>query len=38
VYLVGRDGRVEWAHVDANWRRRAEPAEVVARLAALTGR
>ena len=35
VYLVGRDGRVDWAHVDADWRRRAEPADVVARLAAI---
>ncbi|MFN9774073.1 MAG: peroxiredoxin-like family protein [Burkholderiales bacterium] len=38
VYLVGRDGRIDWAHVDPDWRRRAEPAEVVARLAALAGR
>jgi peroxiredoxin len=38
VYLVGTDGRVAWAHVDANWRRRAEPSEVVDRLAALVGR
>ena len=38
VYLVGRDGRVDWAHVDADWRRRAEPADVVARLAAIGGR
>ena len=35
VYLIGRDGRIAWAHVDSNWRRRAEPSEVVARLAAL---
>lgn len=35
VYLIGTDGRIAWSHVDADWRRRAEPAEVVARLAAL---
>lgn len=38
VYLIGTDGRVAWSHVDADWRRRAEPAEVVKRLAALRGR
>ncbi len=38
VYLVGRDGRIAWAHVDPDWRRRAEPAEVVARLGTLAGR
>jgi peroxiredoxin len=38
VYVAGRDGRIDWAHVDANWRRRAEPAEVLARLAALAAR
>ena len=35
VYLIGTDGRVAGAWVDADWRRRAEPAEVVERLAAL---
>jgi alkyl hydroperoxide reductase subunit AhpC len=38
VYLITTDGRVAWSHVDADWRRRAEPAEVVERLAALHGR
>ena len=38
VYLIGTDGRVVWAHVDPQWNRRAEPAEVVARLAASVGR
>ncbi len=38
VYLVGRDGRIDWAHVDPNWRRRAEPSDVLARLAGLAGR
>lgn len=31
-YLIGTDGRVEWAHVDVDYRRRAEPADLVARL------
>lgn len=35
VYLIDRDRSVAWAHVDPNWRRRAEPAEVVRRLADL---
>jgi peroxiredoxin len=38
VYLIASDGRVAWSHLDADWRRRAEPAEVVGRLAALRGR
>jgi peroxiredoxin len=38
VYLIGTDGRVAGAWVDADWRRRAEPADVVARVAALQRR
>lgn len=38
VFVVGSDGRVAWSHVDPSWRRRAEPDDVVARVAALGGR
>ncbi len=38
VFIVGTDGRIGWAHVDPSWRRRAEPGDVVARVAALGGR
>jgi peroxiredoxin len=38
VFVVGADGRVAWSHVDPSWRRRAEPDDVVARVAALGGR
>ncbi|RPH41414.1 MAG: AhpC/TSA family protein [Burkholderiales bacterium] len=38
VYLIGTDGRVAEAWVDADWRHRAEPAEVVERVAALQRR
>jgi peroxiredoxin len=37
VYLIGRDGRIAWSHVDPNWRRRAEPQEVVAQLERIAG-
>ena len=32
TYVVGRDGVVAWAHVDCDYRRRAEPADVIAAL------
>ncbi|MFZ4758469.1 MAG: peroxiredoxin-like family protein [Burkholderiaceae bacterium] len=38
VYLIGTDRKVAWAYVDPQWNRRAEPADVVARLAAMSGR
>lgn len=38
VYVAGTDGRIVWAHVDPNWRHRAEPDEVVRRVGALAGR
>lgn len=38
VFVVGRDGRIAWSRVDPSWRQRAEPADVVARVAALGGR
>jgi peroxiredoxin len=37
VFVVGIGGRVDWSHVDPSWRRRAEPADVVRRVAALGG-
>ena len=33
TYVIGRDGRVAYAHVQADYRQRAEPAEVMALLA-----
>jgi peroxiredoxin len=38
VFVIGRDGRVAWRHLDPNWRRRAEPQDVVRRLEALAAR
>ena len=35
TYLIGRDGRVAFAHIDADYRERAEPTEVLARIKAL---
>lgn len=32
TYIIGRDGRITYARVDADWRRRAEPEEILARL------
>ena len=32
TYVVGRDGVVAWAHVDCDYRRRAEPTDVIAAL------
>lgn len=31
-YLIGKDGLVKYAHVDADYRRRAEPSEIIALL------
>ena len=36
VYLIGRDRRIAWSYLDADYRRRAEPAEILCRLKALT--
>lgn len=32
TYVVGRDGVISWAQVDADYRRRAEPAAIIAHL------
>ncbi|MBY0311338.1 MAG: redoxin domain-containing protein [Phycisphaerales bacterium] len=32
VYIVGRDGKIKWAKVDADYRVRAEPEEIMAAL------
>jgi len=34
TYVVGRDGRIVFAHVEADYRQRAEPADVLAAVAA----
>ena len=36
TYVIGRDGRVLFAHIEADYRMRAEPAEVLAAIAAHT--
>ena len=38
TYVVGSDGRIAFAHVEADYRERAEPADVMAAVAALAGR
>lgn len=38
VFLIGRDGRIAWDHVDTDYRCRAEPCDAIARLDALAGR
>lgn len=35
VFVIGTDGHVAWSRVDPSWFRRAEPDDVVARVAAL---
>ena len=35
AFVLDRQGTVAWAHVDADFTRRAEPAEVIAALRAL---
>ncbi|MEM9238112.1 MAG: peroxiredoxin-like family protein [Verrucomicrobiota bacterium] len=30
TYIIGRDGKIQWAFLDADYRKRAEPSEVVA--------
>lgn len=34
-FVIGRDGRIAWSHVDTDYTRRAEPADVLAALAGL---
>jgi peroxiredoxin len=29
VFVVGKDGRIAFAHVDANWTTRVEPATIL---------
>ena len=37
TFVIDRAGRIAWAHVDSNYTTRAEPADVLAALAALPG-
>lgn len=37
-FVIGRDGRVAWSHVEADYTRRAEPADVLSVLRGLEGR
>ena len=37
TYVIDRDGTVRWAHVDVDYRTRAEPADLLAALDALDG-
>ena len=37
-FVIGRDGRVAWSHVDADYTRRAEPADVLSVIRGLEGR
>ena len=37
TYVIGTDGVIAWAHTDANFKHRAEPAAILAVLAALPG-
>ena len=32
TYVIDRDGRIRWAHVDADYTKRAEPAQILAAL------
>lgn len=36
TYVIGRDGRIHFAHIEADYRMRAEPAEVLAAIGAHT--
>ena len=38
AYVIGPDGRIAYAHIEADYRLRAEPADVVAAVAHLQGR
>jgi len=38
VFLIGTDRRIAWSHVEPDYRRRAEPGEVLARVAAIVRR
>jgi peroxiredoxin len=35
VFLIGTDRRIRWSHVEPDYRRRAEPGDVLARVAAM---
>ncbi|WP_106390908.1 peroxiredoxin-like family protein [Enhygromyxa salina] len=37
TYVIGQDGKVTWAFLDADYKKRAEPSEVVAEIRALAG-
>ncbi|PRQ08192.1 putative peroxiredoxin bcp [Enhygromyxa salina] len=37
TYVIGQDGKVAWAFLDADYKKRAEPSEVVAQVRALAG-
>ncbi|NVB43220.1 AhpC/TSA family protein [Pseudenhygromyxa sp. WMMC2535] len=37
TYVIGKDGKIAWAFLDVDYKKRAEPSEVVAEIRKLTG-
>ena len=37
TYVVGRDGTIKWAYVPNNYRKRAEPEQLIEQLGAAAG-